>query len=169
MIIPAGIDLTYSINYLLKRIMWHLGTELTSISCCCFQLFSCLQLFVTPWSVAHQASLSRGFPRQEYWSGLPLPYPGDLPDPDWICICSSDRQVLYYWATREAILFSGQFSSVQSLSHNWLFVTPWTAAGQASLSITNSQNYSNLCPLVSDAIQPSHPLSSPSPPTINLS
>ena len=38
--------------------------------------------FVTPWTVAHQASLSMGFPRQEYWSGLPFPFPGDLPDPE---------------------------------------------------------------------------------------
>ena len=36
---------------------------------------------VTPWTVAHQALLSMGFPRQEYWSGLPFPSPGDLPDP----------------------------------------------------------------------------------------
>ena len=34
-----------------------------------------------PWTVAHQASLSVGFSRQEYWSGLPCPPPGDLPDP----------------------------------------------------------------------------------------
>ena len=36
--------------------------------------------FVTPWIVAHQAPLSMGFPRQEYWSGLPFPFPGDVPD-----------------------------------------------------------------------------------------
>ena len=36
---------------------------------------------VTPWTVDQQAPLSMGFPRQEYWSGLPLPSPGDLPDP----------------------------------------------------------------------------------------
>ena len=35
----------------------------------------------TPWTVAHQAPLSMRFPRQEYWSGLPFPSPGDLPDP----------------------------------------------------------------------------------------
>ena len=35
----------------------------------------------TPWTVACQAPLSMGFPRQEYWSGLPFPSPGDLPDP----------------------------------------------------------------------------------------
>ena len=36
---------------------------------------------VTPWAVAHQASLSMGFSRQEYWSGLPLSSPGDFPNP----------------------------------------------------------------------------------------
>ena len=38
-------------------------------------------LFVTLWTEAHQAPLSMGFPRQEYWSGLLLPSPGDLPNP----------------------------------------------------------------------------------------
>ena len=42
---------------------------------------SCVQLFVTPWTVACQAPLSMGFPRQECWSGLPFPSLGDLPDP----------------------------------------------------------------------------------------
>ena len=37
--------------------------------------------FGTPWTVAHQAPLSAGFPRQEYWSGLPFPSPGNLPYP----------------------------------------------------------------------------------------
>ena len=37
--------------------------------------------FVTPWTAARQAPLSMGFSRQEYWSGLPFPSPGDLPDP----------------------------------------------------------------------------------------
>ena len=40
-----------------------------------------VQLFVTPWTVACQAPLSMGISRQEYWSGLPFPSPGDLPDP----------------------------------------------------------------------------------------
>ena len=43
--------------------------------------FSHVQLFATLWTVAHQAPLSMGFSRQEYWSGLPLPTPGDCPDP----------------------------------------------------------------------------------------
>ena len=37
--------------------------------------------FVTPWAIACQVPLSTGFPRQEYWRGLPFPPPGDLPDP----------------------------------------------------------------------------------------
>ena len=40
-----------------------------------------VRLFATPWTVAYQAPLSMGFSRQEYWSGLPFPFPGDLPDP----------------------------------------------------------------------------------------
>ena len=42
---------------------------------------SCVQLFVTPWTIAQQVPLSMGFFRQEYWSGLPFSSPGDLPDP----------------------------------------------------------------------------------------
>jgi len=40
-----------------------------------------VQLFATLWAVAHQALPSMGFSRQEYWTGLPLPSPGDLPNP----------------------------------------------------------------------------------------
>ena len=40
-----------------------------------------VRLFVTPWTVAYHASPSMGFSRQEYWSGLPFPSPGNLPDP----------------------------------------------------------------------------------------
>ena len=45
------------------------------------QWLSHVQLFATLWTIAHQAPLSMGFPRQEYWSGLPFPSPGDLPNP----------------------------------------------------------------------------------------
>ena len=40
-----------------------------------------VQLFVNPWAVAYQVPPSMGFSRQEYWSGLPFPSPGDLPNP----------------------------------------------------------------------------------------
>ena len=64
-----------------------------SIWKCCFRILnlhkvkvkvkslSLIWLFATPWTVAYQASLSVGFSRQEYWSGLPFPSPGDLPNP----------------------------------------------------------------------------------------
>ena len=42
--------------------------------------FSRVRLFVTPWTVVYQAPPSTRYSRQEYWSGLPLPSPGDLPD-----------------------------------------------------------------------------------------
>ena len=48
---------------------------------CVCQLLSRVQLFATPWTAARQAPLSIGFSRQEYWSGVPFPSPGDLPNP----------------------------------------------------------------------------------------
>ena len=55
-----------------------LGTA-TRGFCVYMCVFSCVWLFVTPWTVACQAPLSIGFPRQEYWSGSPLPSPGIFP------------------------------------------------------------------------------------------
>ena len=55
-------------------------TTLYNGLCVCSIAKSCLTL-ATPWTVASQAPLSMGFSRQEYWSGLPFPLPGDLPDP----------------------------------------------------------------------------------------
>ena len=48
----------------------------------CMCILSCVRLFVTPWTVACQAPRSKAFPKQEYWSGLSFPSPGDLPDPE---------------------------------------------------------------------------------------
>ena len=62
-------------------------------------------LFATPWTVACQTPLSMGFSRQEYWSRLPFPPPGDLPNPGIEPTSSAlERQVLYHWATGEALL-----------------------------------------------------------------
>ena len=46
------------------------------------QLLSCVQLFATPWAIACQAPLSMTFSSQEYWSALPVPSPGHLPNPE---------------------------------------------------------------------------------------
>ena len=67
----------------------------------------------------------------------------------------------------EDYLFTDMFSSVQLLSHVQLLVTPWTAACQASLSITNSQSLLKLMSI--ESVTPSYPLSFSSPPAINLS
>ena len=60
-----------------------------------------------PVGCSHQAPLSMGFPRQEYWSGLPLPSPGALPNPGIkpTCLCLLHcRQILYHWAIPSALL-----------------------------------------------------------------
>ena len=61
--------------------------------CCCSVTKLCLTLCNPKDSIAHQGPPSMVFPRQEYWSGLPFPSPGDLPDPGIACI---GRQVLYH-------------------------------------------------------------------------
>ena len=72
--------LTYFFSYLEP-----VCCSMSSSNCCLLKmkvkLLSCVQLFATPWTVAYQAPLSVGFSRQEYWSGLPFPFSGDLPDP----------------------------------------------------------------------------------------
>ena len=60
---------------------------------------SCLN-FVTSWTVAHQAPLCMGYPRQEYWSGLPFPSPGDLPNPrdqTWVSCLAPDSSPTELW------------------------------------------------------------------------
>ena len=57
---------------------------------------SCVWLYVVSWTVAHQVPLSMGFSRQECWSGLPFPSPGDLPDPRMEPGLLHYRQILYH-------------------------------------------------------------------------
>ena len=59
----------------------HVRGSKFKLYCMCAQLLSRVQLYVTSWTEAHQAALSMEFSRQEYWSGLPFPSPGDLSDP----------------------------------------------------------------------------------------
>ena len=83
-------------------------------------------LFETPWTVAYQAPLSTGFSRQEYRSGLPLPSPGDLPDPR-----IELRSPTFQADTLTSESPGKPKVKVKSLSPIWLFATPWTAAYQA--------------------------------------
>ena len=76
-------------------------------------------LFASPWTVTRQTSLSMGFPRQEYWSGLPFSSPEDLPDPG-IKLTSPAAPVLaggfFTTSATWEVPVVVQFSSVQSLS-----------------------------------------------------
>ena len=66
--------------YILKNILWTSSYNI-NIYILKVKLLSHVRLFATLWTVGHQAPPSTGFPRQEYWSGLPFPSPGDLPNP----------------------------------------------------------------------------------------
>ena len=63
----------------IDRVWLPVGCDLGAL---CVQSLSLVRLFGTPWTVTHQAPLSMEFSRQEYWSGLPFPSLGDLPDPE---------------------------------------------------------------------------------------
>ena len=126
---------------------------------------------VTPWTIAGQPPVSLGFPRQEYYSGVPFPSPGDLPDPGiepvspalagkLLTIEPPEKPKKVFSETQNSYKNSdlslkekkkkslsgflvhpkwfSVFVVVQSLSHIWLFATPWTAGRQASLSLTIS-------------------------------
>ena len=99
------------------RIFYILYHESSSNDCVCVCV--CAQSCPTlckPMDCSLPGSSVHGILQARIWSGLPFPSPGQV------------------------MISSVQFSSVQSLSHVRLFVTPWTAAHQASLSITNSQS-----------------------------
>ena len=70
---------------------------------CCSFIAQSRPTLVTPWTVARQAPLSVGFLRQEYWSGLPCPSPGGLPDPGIEAHLLLGRQILYHGATWEML------------------------------------------------------------------
>ena len=72
------IKFCYQVHHIGGRIQFF---PALSVCVCTLSPFSCVRLFATLWAVAHQAPLSVLFPKQEYWSGLLFPSPGDLPDP----------------------------------------------------------------------------------------
>ena len=97
-----------------------------------------LNFFTTPWAIACQDPQSMGFPSKNAGVGSISFSRGSFQPRDWTHISCISRWILYLWATRKT--HNVIFSSVQSLSHVQFFATPWIAAWQASLSITNSQS-----------------------------
>ena len=119
--------------------------------------FSRICLFAISGTLAHQALLSMEFSWPEYQSGLPCPPLGDLPDPgiEPMSPASPELQVDSLPLSHQASLCTYvQFSSVQPLSRVRLFATPWIAAHQASLSITNSRNSPKLMSI--ESVMPSN-------------
>ena len=135
------------------------------------QSLSHVQLFATPWTVAHQAPPSMGFFRQEYWSGLPFPSPEDLPNPgtETVSTALAGRIVTIEPPGNTKYTFSPvQFISVAQscptvcdpMNHS----TPGLPVHHQLPEFTQTHVHR-----VGDAIQPSHPRSSPSSPAPNPS
>ena len=135
--------------------------------------FSRVRLFSTLWTATHQAPLSTGFSRQEYWSGLPFPSPGDIPDKGIksSSLVSLMSQLAYGFFTAEPPWKPYLYPSVQSsrsvvsnslLSHGLQHTRLPYPYQLPELAETNGHR-------IGDAIQPSHPLSSPSLPAFNHS
>ena len=114
---------------------------------CVLSHFSCVQLFATPWTVAHQAPLSMGFSWQEYWSGWPCLPPWDLPNSGFEPISLTSPALVDGFFTTSAtwgihkatLVFPDTGSEVKSLSRVRLFASPWTGAHLAPLSMDSSR------------------------------
>ena len=121
---------------------------------CVLSCFSRVQLFVTPRTVARQASLSTGFSRQEYWSGLPCPSPGDLTDsgiePTSLrspALAGGVFTACITWEAQAGLRSceSPHFPPVLYSSHlSWDFLSDWTVWFFGGENIFSSQNPNGL-------------------------
>ena len=113
--------------------------------------FSHVRLRVALWTVAHQAPLSMGFSRQEYWGGLPCPPPGDLPnpgiEPGSPALQADSLPLRYQWSPKSNIqykisidfVFITVFSSDFSGRYSWCFLYP-SSSPKKSVSAHKNQN-----------------------------
>ena len=130
-----------------------------------------VRLLETPWTIIHQGPLSMRFSRKEYWSGLPFPSPEDLPNPE-IKPMSLTSPVLAgrffissaSWEVHGILQFSSVAQSCLTLCNPMNRSTPGLPVHHQLLEFTQTHVHQ-----VGDAIQPSHPLSSPSTPAPNTS
>ena len=91
--------------FIIKFLSFSQGSKEKTVVAVVVQPLSHVQLFATPWTVAHQAPLFMGFPRQEYWSGLPFPSP-----------CSPFLISEILWQTFSVAAFNSQSALCQSVS-----------------------------------------------------
>jgi len=129
-------------------------------------MLSPVWLFATSLTVVCQVALSMGFSRQEYWSGLPFPSPEDLPNPG-VELRSPALQLdslPFELQGSPCSRFSSVAQSCLTLCHPTACSTPGFPVHHQLRELTQAHVHQ-----VSDAIQPSHPLLSAYPPTINLS
>ena len=108
--------------------------------CVSVYVFSHVRLFATPWTVAYQAFPSMGFSRQEYWSGLPFPSPGDLPNPGIDLGLLYCRQMLYLLshqgshAARRGSLIANLSLRIKGLGHQLFWLLPKGLAPNSHVS-----------------------------------
>ena len=126
--------------------------------------FSHIQLFTALWMVARQASLFVRFSRQEYWSGLPCPPPGDLPNPGTELMSPVSPALAggFFTTSTTWEVLALWFSSVSSVAHGTLCdpmnrSTPGLPVHHHLPEFTQARGHQ-----VRDAIEPSHPRLSPS-------
>ena len=95
---------------------------------------TCIWLFVTPQTVAHQAPLSMGFSRREYWSGLPFPSPKDLPDQGSNPGLLHCRQMLYHLSQQWDLVTLKKLKTVSVIDQRLLLVKLQTILRSLALS-----------------------------------
>ena len=136
---------------------------LYKMGCAC--VLSHVRLFATPWTVVHQAPLSMKFSKQEYWSGLPFPIPGDLSnlgiEPASPALQVSSLPLSHQGSPLIKMNCCCCCSVAESCPTPCNLVNCSTPGFQP---FTISWSLLKLMSVVSDAIQPSHPLSLPSHP-----
>ena len=100
------------------------------------QPLSRVWLFATPWTVDHQAPLSLEFSRQEYWSALPFPAPGDLPDPgiEPSSVSCIGRRILYHFVTWKAPPSKGCLKYISTQCCPCVLGGGWEDIGQPFLT-----------------------------------
>ena len=128
--------------------------------------FSCVWFFTTIWTIARQGPLFMGFFRQEYWSQLLCPLPGDLYNPgiELASLMSSVLVGVFFTSAIWAVEFSSVAQSSPTLCDPMNRSTPGLPVHHQLPEFTQTHIHR-----VSDVIQPSHPLSSLSPPAPNPS